>query len=140
MAPSREPKVGSSIHLHNAEITDCVELLSPLCICTASLDKRIVMYDLHTKEKLRVLEGHRNGVKILLSVPNFGGYLISCAYDVMPIVWQPGNVHGNCLLGRLKGHLAPVVSMINLPELPFVITMDENIQINFWDVRNLFCL
>ena len=104
------------------------------------MDKQIVMYDLISREKIRVLEGHRNGVKLLLSVHGFGGYLISCAFDVRPLVWQPGNVHGSCLIGKLKGHVSPVVSMINLPGLPFVVTMDQNLQINFWDIRSLFCL
>lgn len=140
MVPNKEPKVGDSFRLHNAEVTACVELLSPVCICTASLDKQIIMYDLNTKEKIRVLDGHRNGVKLLLSVPDFGGFLISCAFDVMPFVWQPGNIHGDCLLGKLKGHSSPVVSMISLPELPFIVTLDENIQLCFWDIRNLFCL
>ena len=127
MAPYLEPKVGDAFCLHIDEVTSCVELLSPLCICTASLDKQIVMYDLYTKEIIRVLNGHRNGVMQLLAVPNFGGYLVSCAFDVMPLVWQPGNIYGDCLLGKLKGHTSPVVSMINLPELPFIVTMDENI-------------
>lgn len=140
MAQTREPRIGKPFTIHNSEVTDCVEILSPLCICTASMDKSIVLYDLHTRQKLRVLEGHRNGVKMLLSIPNFGGFLISCAFDVRPFVWQPGNVYGSCLLGKLKGHSSPVVSMINLPQLPFVVTMDESLKISIWDVRNLFCL
>jgi WD40 repeat protein len=132
------PKINEPMLLHKSDITDCAEVISPLCICTASLDKTIVMYDLVTRHKIRVLDGHRNGVKILISVQNYGGYLISCAFDVMPLVWQPGNIHGNCLLGKLKGHTAPVVSMINLPELPFIVTLDDHMIVNIWDVRNLF--
>lgn len=49
MASNKDPKVGEPFKLHTSEVTACVELLSPFCICTASLDKSIVMYDFYTK-------------------------------------------------------------------------------------------
>lgn len=82
-----QPRIGTPFHLHDEDVTDCVEILSPLCICTSSLDKKIIMYDLNTREIIKVLEGHRNGVRILASIPSYGGFLVSCAFDVMPFVW-----------------------------------------------------
>ena len=37
------------INHHTGEITDCIEILNPLCIATCSLDKTIVMYDLESR-------------------------------------------------------------------------------------------
>ena len=40
---------------HSDEITDCVEVLIPLCIATCSKDKTIVLFDLQNRVKLRTI-------------------------------------------------------------------------------------
>ena len=51
---------------HSLEITDCVEILNPLCIATCSLDKTIVMYDIESRQVLRkIQEHHKKGIRHL---------------------------------------------------------------------------
>ena len=42
-------KIYHSLKLHSEEITDCVEISTPMCIATCSKDKTIVLYDLKMK-------------------------------------------------------------------------------------------
>lgn len=94
------PQVGEPIKLHNDNITDIIEIMAPLCIATASLDRTIVMYDLKNKEVLRRLnDGHITGIKKLCYVENFGGQLISLGFETFVNVWGPENLFGDALLG-----------------------------------------
>ena len=43
--------------------------------------------------------------------------MVSCGYEVSVRVWQPGNVHGDCFLGKLRGHISTITSMDVLPGL-----------------------
>jgi WD40 repeat protein len=65
--------------------------------------------------------------------------LVSVAYDMLAKVWQPSNLYGEALLGKLKGHNHPLVSVENLPDKPFVVTVDTKNTIMIWDVRSLTC-
>lgn len=49
-------------------------------------------------------------------------------------------MNGEALLGKLKGHNRPITSMCVLPFLPTVITIDETLIINVWDVLGLTLL
>lgn len=40
-----EYQVSRPLSLHYDEITDCVEIKEPKCLCTCSMDRSIVMYD-----------------------------------------------------------------------------------------------
>lgn len=40
----------------------------------------------------------------------FGGYLVSCSYDLNLKIWAPANVYGDPLVGKLKGHNYPLVN------------------------------
>jgi len=55
---------------------------------------------------------------------DFGGYLVTCSYDLNLKIWSPANVYGDPLVGRLKGHNYPLVSCSTLPSQPFVVSVD----------------
>ena len=125
MYSTRTVKFEEPIELDCDEITDCVEVHSPVCICVATLDKKIIMYSLSYHKVLRVLKGHSCGVRQLLYMANHGGNLISCGFEINARVWQPSNTKGESYLGKLTGHNHPITSMVLLPGLPFVATIDE---------------
>lgn len=124
--------------LHSDEITDCVEIREPRAICTCSMDRSIVMFDVNAGYVIRVIKlAHDNAIKKMSYIKDYGGYLISVSYDMCAKVWQPANIYGEALLGKLKGHNHPLVSVGNLPGKPFVITVDQENTIMIWDVRSL---
>ena len=71
---------------------------------------------------------------------DFGGNLITCAFDITAKVWSPANYLGECLLGELKGHNHPISNVTVLPKQPFIITIDAQNIVIIWDVRSLFNL
>jgi WD40 repeat protein len=83
------------------------------------------MYDLNKHTVIRVLRGHENSLRQLAFIEGYGGFLISSGYEITARVWQPGNVTGDALLGKLKGHNHPITGMCVLPHLPTVLTIDE---------------
>lgn len=87
---------------------------------------------------IRVIKmAHTNAIKKMSYIKDYGGYLVSVSFDMYAKVWQPANIYGEALLGKLKGHNHPLVSVENLPDKPFVITVDQQNTIFIWDVRSL---
>jgi WD40 repeat protein len=114
---SDEYQVGRGLSLHYDQITDCVEINDPKCICTCSMDRSIVMYDLQQGYVIRAIRlAHDNAIRKLTYVKDYGGYLISASYDMQAKVWQPANIYGEALFGRLKGHNHPIVSVGHFPD------------------------
>jgi WD40 repeat protein len=66
---------------------------------------------------------------------DYGGYLVTCSYDLNLKVWQPSNVYGDPLVGKLKGHNQPLVSCASFPNQPFVASVDQGNVVIIWDVR-----
>lgn len=134
-------QVGKPLSLHSDEITDCVEIREPKCICTCSMDRSIVMYDVTQGYVIRAIPlAHDNSIKKMAYIKDYGGYLVSVSYDMHAKVWQPANIYGEALLGKLKGHNHPLVSVGNLPGQPFIMTVDLVNTILIWDVRTLKCI
>ena len=127
--------------LHSDLVSDCIEIASPFSMCTFGLDKKIVFYSLSTKQIIRIInDAHLSGIQTGAYMSDFGGNLITCAFDLTARVWSPGNIYGDCLLGELKGHNHPICDVAVLPKQPFVVTVDLQNIIIIWDVRNLFRL
>lgn len=80
---------------------------------------------------------HENAIRKLTYLRDYGGYLVSASYERHAKVWQPANIYGEALFGRLKGHNRPIVSVDSLPGQPFVVTVDQDNIVIIWDIRNL---
>jgi|LauGreDrversion4_2_1035121.scaffolds.fasta_scaffold62693_1 hypothetical protein len=90
------------------------------------MDRNIVMYDVVQGFVIRVIKmAHDNGIKKMTYNKDYGGYLVSVSFDMYVKVWQPSNVYGEALLGKLKGHNYPLVSVDNLPGKPYIVTVDQ---------------
>lgn len=120
---------------------DIVEIDSPLCIATCSLDAKIILFSLLEGTKIRVIDGdHRKGVRRLAYSTVLGGYLVSVGYDVTVNVWAPESVVSDNFLGKLKGHTKPVVEGAFIGRSPFLATVDESNTVRIWDIKSLACL
>ena len=118
-------------------MTDCVEVPSPFCIATCSLDRTIVLYDLRNREALRrFARKHVTGVRNMRYMHDFGGLLLSTGFEVYANVWGPQNLYGDAHLGRLEGHKCPIVALDLVQEKPFVFTMDNTNELIIWDIRS----
>jgi WD40 repeat protein len=107
-----EYRFGRPLNLHFDEITDCVEIDDPKSICTCSMDRSIVIYDYDQGFIIRVIKlAHDNAIRKLAYVKDFGGLLVSASHDMCAKVWQPANIYGEALIGRLRGHNYPIVSV-----------------------------
>ena len=82
--------MGEPIQLHSDVVSDCVEIASPFCIATCSLDRTIVLYDLRNREALRrFARKHVTGVRSMRYMEEFGGLLLSTGFEVYANVWGP---------------------------------------------------
>jgi WD40 repeat protein len=55
-----------TLQVHSDEITDCVEIVSPQCIATSSLDRTICMLSLENPNQKRIInEKHETGIRHL---------------------------------------------------------------------------
>jgi len=82
--------MGEPVQLHSDLITDCIEILSPFCVATCSLDRSIVLYDLKNREALRRFSRkHVTGVRHLKYLKDFGGLMVSSGFEIFANVWAP---------------------------------------------------
>jgi len=97
---------------HTDEITDCVEIMNPLCIATSSKDRTIAMFDLNAVDisnetgakkqglLLRRFKGqHEKGILKLryqggedINQILSGSHMISISNEIFANVWAP-DVH-----------------------------------------------
>ena len=135
---AKNSQIGNPIEIHSDLVSDIQEITNPPCIATGSLDRTIVLYDLQNGEVLRSFnQHHQTGVMRLKYLRNFGGILFSAGFECYVNAWGPQNLFGDAHLGKMRGHLKPVVSIDVLQERPFVFTMDSENEIWIWDARNL---
>jgi len=75
------------------------------------MDRSIVLFDIVNGFTIRVIKtAHDTAVQKMTYLKEFGGYLVTCSYDLNLKIWQPANIYGDPLVGRLKGHNQPLVS------------------------------
>lgn len=91
--------------MHTDHITDCVEILNPLCIATCSRDKTIVLFDVEHREHLRTInEHHMTPIRLLRYRADQGTQMISISSDIEANVWAPESLVSDIHLGKLRGH------------------------------------
>ena len=61
---------------------DAVEIKDPLCIATAGMDSKILLWDLQDVRLLGELSGkHERGVRCLDYSPDYAGHIVSVGYE-----------------------------------------------------------
>ena len=121
---------------HTDEITDCVEILNPLCIATCSLDQSIVLWDVEQNEILtRITDYHEKGIRVLCYQKENGGNMISIGNETYANVWTPESLVSDMHNGRLIGHTKSIIDGKFLNNAPFFITIDISNLIIIWDIK-----
>jgi len=130
-----------SILAHKGQIMDCVELRLPPAIATCSLDQSIRIWDLHSGTRLGTLKPkHLSGVRSLDYTPDFSGSIISVGHENYIKVWSPEVSIHQAYVGMLEGHNTAVMNAKFIQRAPYVVSIDEKLNIRIWDIRNLACL
>lgn len=126
---------------HSQTIMDAVEIKNPLCIATASMDGKILLWDLNEQKMIGKLKGkHKSGVRSLDYSPDYGGNILSVGYERDIQVWSPEVSISKCYAGKLEGHNCPVVSCKFFKGRPVCVSVDEKGNVRLWDVRQFLCL
>lgn len=100
-------------------------------ICSASLDKSIILWDINTMEYRSIRTGHSAGV-------------VSLAFDGKSLLFSGGNDHEiivwdleatlNRPLYRLSGHEHPIIQMIAMEAIERCLSLDDAGNIFWWDI------
>lgn len=106
--------------------TDCLRF-----IASASMDKKVVLWDLYTMQYKSVRTGHSAGVECLA----FDGksLLLAGGYDYTIIAWDL-DAEINRPLFSLIGHESAVIQMVAIHNIERCISLDENGVIRWWDI------
>eukprot|EP00826_Nyctotherus_ovalis_P044173 TRINITY_DN4756_c0_g1_i6.p1 TRINITY_DN4756_c0_g1~~TRINITY_DN4756_c0_g1_i6.p1 ORF type:complete len:525 (-),score=156.78 TRINITY_DN4756_c0_g1_i6:79-1653(-) len=131
----------STIKAHQAQVMDAVELQAPLSVATCSLDKSIVVWDLHAGKALGVLSPkHITGVRTLDYTADYTGSMISVGHEDHIKVWSCEVALHQAYVGILEGHNTAVACARFMKKSPYVVSIDESLCIRIWDIRTLACL
>ena len=66
--------------------------------------------------------------------------MISVGSEVFANVWGPESLISDVLIGRLNGHIKPLVDSKFIGKTPFNMTVDVGNSIRIWDIRTLTCM
>jgi WD40 repeat protein len=83
---------------------DLVEIYSPLCVATCSLDRTIRLFNIEERILLTVIRGHETGIRGLSYTPNQGGFFVSVSHEPFVYVWSPETALNKPFVGKLHGH------------------------------------
>lgn len=121
---------------HSDMVTDLLYVDSLESLFSASMDRTIRIWDVHTGKFLRVLKGHYKGVRSLAYSKSYR-ILVSAGFDYEACVWNP---FVERLTFRLQGHAAPLCRADIADGSHQIITVDEVGIVKVWDMRKFECL
>jgi WD40 repeat protein len=112
-----------------------VEVESPQCIATASLDKTIAMFNIENPNTQRRIAGnHITGIRHLRYQNINGSFMISIGNEIFANVWNPEFLVSDIHIGKLQGHKKSIVDGSFLNRAPYFVTIDEINHVCFWDI------
>ncbi|GBG24373.1 WD repeat-containing protein 5-like [Hondaea fermentalgiana] len=121
---------------HTDMVLDLLQIESLGSIASASMDRTIRLWDVHTGRHKKTLEGHEKGVRSLAYNDEYR-FMVSAGFDYDALVWNPYVEH---LILRLHGHNAPLCKVEMIPDSPQIITADTSGTFKVWDIRNFGCV
>ena len=101
-----------------------------------SREKTVKIFNVHTGECLKTLEGHRTFTPTVAFSPD-DKLLASGSDDSTVKIWDPHT--GKCLR-TLKGHRTHVTDVAFSPDGRILVSASEDKTIRVWDTRNWKCL
>lgn len=100
-------------------------------LASASLDRRIILWDLHTGTPIQQLEGHSKGVSSLCFLKN-KAILVSTGIDQSVRVWDLASGE---LIRSMNNHTLPVHDLALRPDasrLPMIVSAGDDRTVRFW--------
>lgn len=105
-------------------------------LASASMDRTIRLWDVHTGKHKQQLDGHSKGVRALAYSPEYR-FLVSAGFDFDALVWNP---YVDQLILRLHGHSNSLCGVEIIPDTPQIVTADIDGVFKVWDIRNFACM
>ena len=124
---------GKSLHMlreHRDSVT-AVAWRSASSLVSASLDRRIILWDLRTGSPIQQLEGHSRGVSSLCFL-NDKEKLVSTGVDQNIRVWDLASGE---LIRSMNNHTLPVHDLALRPDasgLPMIVSAGDDRTVRFW--------
>ena len=100
-------------------------------LASASLDRRIIVWDLHTGTAIQQLEGHSKGVSSLCFLKD-KEILVSTGVDQSVRVWD---LTSGTLIRNMNNHTLPVHDLALRPDasgLPMIVSAGDDRTVRFW--------
>lgn len=131
MKPKKE-KVG-----HSMAITALLPLPKLQFLASASLDKKIILWDLLDNSVKREYKGkHKKGIMVL----DFSEaliLLISGGFDHEIYVWNP---YIDAPVHNLSGHVSPIIGLAFVQNPLHIISIDQDCIMKVWDTKKFKCV
>ncbi|KAL3658142.1 hypothetical protein V7S43_016774 [Phytophthora oleae] len=121
---------------HDDIVLDLLTLPTLESLASASMDRTIRLWDVHTGKHKQQLDGHAKGVRSLTYSPEYR-FLVSAGFDFDALVWNP---YVDQLILRLHGHNNSLCGVEIIPDTPQIITADVDGVFKVWDIRNFACM
>ncbi|KAG7389280.1 hypothetical protein PHYBOEH_007545 [Phytophthora boehmeriae] len=121
---------------HDDIVLDLLTLPSLESLASASMDRTIRLWDVHTGKHKQQLDGHAKGVRSLAYSSEYR-FLVSAGFDFDALVWNP---YVDQLILRLHGHNNSLCGVEIIPDTPQIITADVDGVFKVWDIRNFACM
>lgn len=117
---------------HNDVITCLLPLNKLQFLASASLDRKIILWDTIENRKKREYSGyHKKGIMALDFNENLI-LLISGGFDHQIFIWNP---YIDSPVHNLAGHTAPIVSVKFVDNPLHIVTLDSDLTLKIWDAR-----
>ncbi|MYA69394.1 hypothetical protein F4009_13480 [Candidatus Poribacteria bacterium] len=119
-----------SLRAHRDSVT-AVAWRDASSLASASLDRRIILWDLPTESPIQQLEGHSRGVSSLCFL-NDKERLVSTGVDQSVRVWD---VTSGTLMRNMNNHTLPVHHLALRPGtsgLPMIVSAGDDRTVRFW--------
>ena len=137
---------------HTDAVLDICEIVSPLLIATACMDKAIRLYMLKDHKLIGIFNGHIKGCRQLDYTSYHEGFILSVGYENYANVWSleggMGAIQSSINLeasgktnssSNLSGKLSNVNNILRFARFisnsPFSATVDEKFVVKLWNFQ-----
>lgn len=104
---------------------------------SASLDGTIKIWNINSKISNYTLKGHKAGINCLEFSKGNRSHLASGGDDFVVIIWD---LSTRTILQKIEKHEGNVVDLVFMTSLPFLVSISEDGNCNFYNTRNFeFC-